>query len=309
MGKHEIIDSWSRLIVIFFLRSHCKHPLKCKLSALWSRFIRNRKEKSPCVCRKINEKYVTRHCIRSCDGRVGKGLVLNIIAVWKIVAPPNRAVVYCEQNCIIIWQQNIAKLDRGLRAYVPYSAVAICVLHQSLCSMQFSGHLYAAPVTMFHSVHWPHLCYICPCVPYSTVVIFLCLYVAPVPMFHATQWSSLCCTCPYVAFSSVAISMLRLSLCSIQFSGHLYATSVPTFHAVQWPNLCYICPYVPCRSVAISVLLRSIWSIQCSDHVSGAFIHIFHPVNLPSLWCLCPYIRCSAMATSVVPLPMTHTTH
>ena len=146
------IDARSRFIVIFFLSPYCKHPLEWKLSALWSRFRHNSKEESPCVCRKINEKYVTRHCFRSCDGRVGKGSVLSIIAVWKIVAPPNRAVVNCEQNSIIIRQLNMAKLLNGLCPCVPYSAVAICMLHLSLCSIQCGGHLNATPVPMLHTV-------------------------------------------------------------------------------------------------------------------------------------------------------------
>jgi len=141
---------------------------------------------------------------------------------------------------------------------------------------------------VFRTVHWPSLCCICLCVPYSALAfsmlhLSLCsvqctglLYAASVPVFHTEQRPSLSCICPCVPYSTLATSILHLSLCFIQCSGHLYATSVPMFHKcsghlyatpfpvrhpVQWPLLYYICPYVPYSAVAISVLHLSLYAI------------------------------------------------
>jgi hypothetical protein len=180
----------------------------------------------------------------------------------------------------------MAELERDLCACVPYSAVAICVLHLSLCSIQCSGHLDAASVPMLHSVQWPHLCYICP----------------------------------YAPFSAVAISMLHLSLRSIQCSGHFYVTSVPMFHTVQWPSLCCTCPYVPCSSVAIAMLHLSLCSVQFSGNLYDSFSAVticLVPLSIYSMQCICHLYGASVPTlcavqwptTSVVPLPMLHTAH
>jgi hypothetical protein len=116
-----------------------------------------------------------------------------------------------------------------------------------------------------------------------------------VHVLHTVPWPSVCCICPYAPFIALSTSMLHLSLCSIQYSGHFYATPVPIFHTVQWPSLCYTCPYFPYSAVTTSMLHLSLCSMQFSGNLCVASVHMIHSVQLTM--CLVPlslhYVQCN----------------
>jgi hypothetical protein len=107
---------------------------------------------------------------------------------------------------------------------------AIPTLHLSTCFMQFSGHLYTVSVHMLYAVQWPSLCCICPYVPRSDSgsLCGSCIHI-----FHTVQLPSLWCVCPCVPCSAVGMSVVPVTIYSMQCSGHLYGFRLFIFHRVQ----------------------------------------------------------------------------